>query len=121
MAYHTISPTISCFQAMLPEDARASLSLRDDDYRLSFLQGNFVTLTNVSDEEAERIIRCRLEPMNVSLHAISPEVRRSLIGRRADRGIEVLTRLLEAGIEGHGQIVLCAGINDREELRRTLL
>ena len=109
-----------CFMAMLPEDARASLSLRDDDYRLSFLQGNFVTLTNVSDEEVERIIRCRLEPMNVSLHAISPEVRRSLIGRHADRGIEVLERLLDAGIEVHGQIVLCAGINDGDELRRTL-
>ena len=109
-----------CFMAMLPEDARASLMLRDDDYRLSFLQGNFVTLTNVSDEEVERIIRCRLEPMNVSLHAISPDVRRSLIGRHAARGIEVLERLLDAGIEVHGQIVLCLGINDGEELHRTL-
>ena len=109
-----------CFMAMLPEDARASLMLRDDDYRLSFLQGNFVTLTNVSDEEVERIIRCRLEPMNVSLHAISPEVRRPLIGRHEARGREVLERLLDAGIEVHGQIVLCAGINDGDELRRTL-
>ena len=109
-----------CFMAMLPEDARASLMLRDDDYRLSFLQGNFVTLTNVTDEEVERIIECRLEPMNVSLHAISPDVRRSLIGRRAQRGVDVLERLLDAGIEVHGQIVLCAGINDGEELRRTL-
>ena len=109
-----------CFMAMLPDDARSSLMLRDDDYRLSFLQGNFVTLTNVSDEEVERIIRCRMEPMNVSLHAISTEVRRPLIGRNEARGIEVLTRLLEAGIEVHGQIVLCAGINDGEELRRTL-
>ena len=109
-----------CFMAMLPDDARASLMLRDDDYRLSFLQGNFVTLTNVSDEEVERIIRCRLEPMNVSLHAISTEVRRPLIGRNERRGIEVLERLLAAGIEVHGQIVLCAGINDGDELRRTL-
>ena len=109
-----------CFMAMLPDDARASLMLRDDDYRLSFLQGNFVTLTNVSDEEVERIIRCRLEPMNVSLHAISPEVRRPLIGRNAQRGIDVLEKLLDAGIEVHGQIVLCAGINDGDELRRTL-
>ncbi len=109
-----------CFMAMLPEDARASLTLRDDDYRLSFLQGNFVTLTNVGDEEVQRIIDCRLEPMNVSLHAISPEVRRTLIGRNAQRGIDVLERLLDAGIEVHGQIVLCAGINDGEELRRTL-
>ena len=86
-----------CFMAMLPPEARSTLTLRDDDYRLSFLQGNFVTLTNVSDEEADRIVECGLSPMNVSIHAISPEVRRSLIGRRADRGIEVLERLL-AGV-----------------------
>ena len=109
-----------CFMAMLPKDARASLMLRDDDYRLSFLQGNFVTLTNLSDEDVDRIIRCRLEPMNVSIHAVSPEVRIPLIGRRAMRGMEVLERLCEADIEIHGQIVLCAGINDGEELRRTL-
>ena len=109
-----------CFMRMLPEDARASLTLRDDDFRLSFLQGNFVTLTNVDDEDLRRIIECRMEPMNVSIHAISPDVRRSLIGRNADRGIEVLERLCEAGIEVHGQIVLCAGINDGEELRKTL-
>ncbi len=109
-----------CFMAMLPPDARASLMLRDDDYRLSFLQGNFVTLTNLTDEEVERIIRCRLEPMNVSIHAVSPEVRVPLIGRRAMRGMEVLERLCAAGIEVHGQIVLCAGINDGEELERTL-
>ena len=109
-----------CFMAMLPKDARASLLLRDDDYRLSFLQGNFVTLTNVSDADVERIITCRLEPMNVSIHAVSPEVRIPLIGRRAMRGMEVLERLCDAGIEIHGQIVLCAGINDGTELERTL-
>ena len=109
-----------CFMAMLPPEARASLMLRDDDYRLSFLQGNFVTLTNVSDEDVERIITCGLAPMNVSIHAVSPEVRRTLIGRNAARGIEVLERLCEAGIEVHGQIVLCPGLNDGDELRRTL-
>ena len=109
-----------CFMAMLPPEARATLTLRDDDYRLSFLQGNFVTLTNVSDEEAERIVTCGLSPMNVSIHAITPEVRRSLIGRRADRGIEVLERLLEGGVEVHAQIVLCPGINDGAELAATL-
>lgn len=109
-----------CFMKMLPEDARSSLMIRDDDYRLSFLQGNFVTLTNLSDEDVERIITCRLEPMNVSIHAISDDVRRSLIGARAHRGIEVLERLCDAGLEIHGQIVLCAGINDKEELKRTL-
>lgn len=109
-----------CFMAMLPADARASLMLRDDDYRLSFLQGNFVTLTNVSDEDVERIVTQRLEPMNVSLHAVSPEVRRTLIGPRAARGIEALERLLAAGIEVHGQVVLCPGVNDGDELTRTL-
>ena len=109
-----------CFMAMLPPEARATLTLRDDDYRLSFLQGNFVTLTNVTDEEAERIVTCGLSPMNVSIHAITPEVRRSLIGRRADRGIEVLERLLAGGIEVHAQIVLCPGINDGAELAATL-
>lgn len=109
-----------CFMAMLPKDARASLMLRDDDYRLSFLQGNFVTLTNVSDADVERIIRCRMEPMNVSIHAVSPEVRIPLIGRRAMRGMEVLERLCAGDIEIHGQIVLCAGLNDGEELERTL-
>ncbi len=109
-----------CFMRMLPDDARASLSLRDDDYRLSFLQGNFVTLTNVTDDDLARIIECRLEPMNVSLHAVSPDVRRSLIGPHAQRGLDVLQALCDAGLEVHGQIVLCAGINDGEELHRTL-
>ena len=109
-----------CFMAMLPPEARATLTLRDDDYRLSFLQGNFVTLTNVTDDEAERIVTCGLSPMNVSIHAITPEVRRSLIGRRADRGIEVLERLLAGGIEVHAQIVLCPGVNDGAELAATL-
>lgn len=109
-----------CFMAMLPPEARSSLTLRDDDYRLSFLQGNFVTLTNVSDDEVERIIECGLSPMNVSIHAITPEVRRSLIGARAQRGIDVLERLIAGGIEIHAQIVLCPGINDGDELRATL-
>lgn len=109
-----------CFMGMLPPDARASLTLRDDDYRLSFLQGNFVTLTNLSDEDVERIINCRLEPMNVSLHAISPDVRRRLIGTHAARGIEVLEQLMAAGVEIHAQIVLCPGLNDGDELTRTL-
>ena len=109
-----------CFMSMLPEDMRPSLTLRDDDYRLSFLQGNFVTLTNLTDDDVERIITCRLEPMNVSIHAVSPEVRQALIGRNAQRGIDVLERLCEAGIEVHGQIVLCPGVNDGDELVRTL-
>lgn len=109
-----------CFMAMLPPESRSTLTLRDDDYRLSFMQGNFVTLTNVSDEDVDRIITCDLSPMNVSIHAISPKVRRNLIGPHAARGIEVLEKLCRAGIEIHGQIVLCPGINDGKELKRTL-
>ena len=115
-----VNGCIFCFMSMLPPDARASLSLRDDDFRLSFLQGNFVTLTNVSDEDMQRIIECRLEPMNVSLHAISPDVRKRLIGKHAQRGIEVLEQLMDAGIEVHAQIVLCPDLNDGDELARTL-
>ena len=67
-----VNGCVFCFMAMLPKEARASLTLRDDDYRLSFLQGNFVTLTNVGDADAERIISHGLSPMNVSIHAITP-------------------------------------------------
>ncbi len=109
-----------CFMTMLPAHMRSSLYIRDDDYRLSFLQGNFVTLTNMDDADVADVISRRLSPMNVSLHAVSPEVRRRLMGRNAARGMEVLGRLMEAGIEIHAQIVLCPGINDGLELERTL-
>ncbi len=109
-----------CFMTMLPKGMRKSLYLRDDDYRLSFLQGNFVTLTNLSDDDLERIVALRLEPMNVSLHAVSPDARERLIGRHAERGMRALERLCDEGIEVHAQIVLCPGLNDGEELERTL-
>ena len=115
-----VNRCVFCFMAMLPKDARATLTLRDDDYRLSFLQGNFVTLTNVSDDDVERIISHGLEPMNVSIHAISDDVRRQMIGPHAAHGKEVLERLCAAGVEVHAQIVLCPGINDGEELHKTL-
>lgn len=115
-----VNACIFCFMNMLPKESRSSLSIRDDDYRLSFLQGNFVTLTNMSDAEVDDAINKMLSPMNVSLHAITPECRRKLIGRNAPRGVEVLERFLEAGIEVHAQIVLCPGINDGDELLATL-
>ena len=115
-----LNACVFCFMAMLPKEARASLTLRDDDYRLSFLQGNFVTLTNVTDEDVERIIRCGLEPMNVSIHCVSADVRRKMIGAHAARGIEAIEALCSAGIELHAQIVLCPGLNDGDELRKTL-
>ena len=115
-----VNGCVFCFMAMLPKEARASLTLRDDDYRLSFLQGNFVTLTNVGDADVDRIISHGLSPMNVSIHAITPEVRRKMIGPHAARGVEVLERLCAAGIEVHAQIVLCPGLNDGQELHATL-
>lgn len=109
-----------CFMSMLPKDMRSTLYLRDDDYRLSFLQGNFVTLTNVSDEDLERIIECHLSPLHVSLHAVSPDVRETLMGKNAARGMEVLEALLDAGLEVHVQVVVVPGVNDGAELMRTL-
>lgn len=115
-----VNACVFCFMTMLPRESRKTLTIRDDDYRLSFLQGNFVTLTNMSDEDVENVISKNLSPMNVSIHAVTPEVRRRLIGRNAARGMEVLELLMAAGIEIHAQIVLCPGLNDGDELARTL-
>ncbi len=109
-----------CFMRMLPEGMRPSLYVRDDDYRLSFLHGNFVTLTNVSDSDLERIVTMHLSPLNVSLHAVNSKVRRQMMGKNHARGLEVLEQLLEAGIEFKAQIVLMPGINDNEVLDHTL-
>ena len=109
-----------CFMRMLPEGMRPSLYVRDDDYRLSFLHGNFVTLTNLSDEDVERINLMQLSPLNVSLHAVDPKVRTQMMGENQARGIEVLELLLQAGIEFKAQIVLMPGINDGAVLEETL-
>lgn len=111
---------VFCFMSMLPKGLRDSLYLRDDDYRLSFLQGNFVTLTNVDDKDLARVIDYRMEPMNVSIHAVSHEARRKMMGKHEARGLEVLEALCDAGLEVHGQVVLCPGLNDGDELVRTL-
>jgi putative radical SAM enzyme (TIGR03279 family) len=111
---------VFCFMDMLPDGMRQSLYLKDDDYRLSFLHGNFVTLTNVSDAELRRIIEMHLSPLRMSLHAVSADVRARLMGRRHARGIEVLERLLAAGIEIMAQLVVVPGVNDGIELERTL-
>lgn len=109
-----------CFMRQLPKGVRPSLVLRDDDYRLSFLMGNFVTLTNLDDGDIERIVEQRLSPLRVSLHAIDPGARRTLMGRNAQRGMDNLERLLDAGIEVDAQIVLVPDVNDGEVLAETL-
>ena len=109
-----------CFMRQLPDNMRPSLSLRDDDYRLSFLVGTFVTMTNITPEDEQRIVEQRISPLRVSLHAVSDEVRARLIGKHARHGIDAIERLLAQGIEMHAQIVLLPGENDGEELRKTL-
>ncbi|HEY3318209.1 MAG TPA: DUF512 domain-containing protein [Coriobacteriia bacterium] len=110
-----------CFVSQLPPGLRESLYVRDDDYRLSFLAGNFVTLTNVTDEDVARILEQRLSPLYVSLHSVDPVVRGSLVcATLEDRTLERIDELLAGGIELHVQIVLVPGVNDGEQLQRTL-
>lgn len=109
-----------CFMQQLPEEARVSLKLRDDDYRLSFLQGNFVTFTNVSPPDIDRIIAQHLSPLRFSLHTVDPALRERIIGPYAQQGIDAADQLLEAGIELHAQIVLMPHVNDGAVLEETL-
>lgn len=112
---------IFCFIDQLPKGMRESLYFKDDDSRLSFLQGNFVTLTNMSDEDIERIIRYRISPINVSVHTTNPELRvRMLNNKKAGNILQRLKNLTDNGISVNCQIVLCPGVNDGLELKRTI-
>src|SRR5690349_6171184 len=113
---------IFCFCNGNPADARPSLFIKDEDIRLSFLYGNYTTLTSITEDEIRRIVEQRLSPQYVSVHATDLDVRAYMLGvdkQRADISTK-LTRLLEADIEVHAQVVLCPGINDREVLRKTI-
>jgi putative radical SAM enzyme (TIGR03279 family) len=110
-----------CFIHQLPKGMRRSLSLKDDDYRLSFLYGNFTTLTRFTEMDLERVLAERLSPLFVSIHATDPEVRADLLrNRRGATSLRWLEALLDGGIEIHGQIVVCPGTNDGEVLEDTL-
>lgn len=110
-----------CFVDQNPEGMRQSLYFRDEDFRLSFLSGHYVTLTNLSRRDMERIVWQRLSPLYVSVHATEPEVRKFLFGiDHDDRLFEKLEYLTENGIELHTQIVLCPGINDGPVLKKTI-
>ncbi len=112
---------IFCFIDQMPPGMRDTLYFKDDDSRLSFLQGNYVTLTNMKDEDLERVITYHLAPINISVHTTNPELRnRMLHNRFAGEALKKIDRLYEAGIPMNGQIVLCKGINDGEELSRTI-
>ena len=112
---------IFCFIDQMPKDMRETLYFKDDDSRLSFLQGNYVTLTNMSDHDIDRIIRYHLEPINVSFQTTNPELRCKMLHNRfAGEALNKVDRLYEGGIMMNGQIVLCKGINDGEELERSI-
>ena len=110
-----------CFIDQMPPGMRETLYFKDDDSRLSFLQGNYVTLTNMSDHDIDRIIYYHLAPINISFHTTNPELRCKMLHNRfAGDVFDKIRRLADAGIELNGQIVLCKGINDGQELERTL-
>lgn len=112
---------IFCFIDQLPAGMRKTLYFKDDDSRLSFLFGNYITLTNITEHEIERIIKLHISPINISVHTTNPELRCKMMNNRfAGDALSVLYRFADAGIAINCQLVLCPGYNDGEELRRSL-
>ena len=120
--YHSChNKCIFCFIDQMPPGMRETLYFKDDDSRLSFLQGNYITLTNMSDKDVERIVRYRLEPINISFQTTNPELRCKMLHNRfAGEALKKVDILYQGGIEMNGQIVLCKGVNDGEELERSI-
>lgn len=118
---HCKNKCIFCFIDQLPSGLRESLYFKDDDSRLSFLHGNYITLTNLSDSDVERIINMHITPINVSVHTTNPTLRVEMMkNKRAGEVLSYLTRFKEGGTHMRGQIVLCKGVNDKDELLRTM-
>ena len=112
---------IFCFVDQMPPGMRKSLYFKDDDARLSFLMGNYLTLTNLSEREVERIIALRISPINVSVHTTDPELREKMLkNRRAGEGIAIMERFAQAGVTMNCQIVSCPGVNDGPALDKTM-
>ena len=112
---------VFCFIDQLPKGMRKSLYFKDDDARLSFLLGNYITMTNLSDEDADRIIRMKISPLNVSVHTTDPELRTKMLGNpNGGSSLRHLYAFAKAGIKIHAQIVACPGWNDGEVLKKTL-
>lgn len=110
-----------CFVDQMAPGCRDTLYFKDDDARLSFLMGNYITLTNLSPREIQRIIDLRISPINVSVHATDPRLRSALLGNKAGgESLEAMRRFGQAGIVMNGQIVLCPGYNDGAQLQRTM-
>ena len=112
---------IFCFVDQMPPGMRQSLYFKDDDARLSFLLGNYITLTNISPREAQRIMELHISPINVSVHATDPQLHCTMLGNKdARQSLEYMRQFAEAGIVMNGQIVVCPGWNDGDQLRRTM-
>lgn len=112
---------VFCFIDQLPKGMRETLYFKDDDARLSFLQGNYITLTNMTEREVSRIIEYHLSPINISVHTMNLELRRTMLkNKHSGRIAEYMDRLYEAGITMNGQIVLCKDLNDKDELEYTI-
>lgn len=112
---------IFCFIDQMPPGMRETLYFKDDDSRLSFLQGNYVTLTNMKEKDIDRIIQYKLAPINISVQTMNPDLRCKMLHNRfAGEALLKMKRLYEAGITMNGQIVLCKGVNDKDELEYTL-
>lgn len=110
-----------CFVDQMPPDMRPTLYFKDDDARLSFLMGNYTTLTNISEREAQRMIDLRISPINISVHATDPRLRSILLGNKAAaKGLEYMEQFARAGLVMNCQIVVCPGLNDGEQLTRTM-
>ena len=112
---------IFCFVDQMPPGMRDTLYFKDDDARLSFLMGNYMTLTNLSKREIQRIIDLRISPINISVHATDPELRTAMLKNpRAGECLDIMSRFAQAGIEMNCQVVACPGINDGSALARTM-
>ncbi len=113
---------IFCFIDQMPPGMRDTLYFKDDDSRLSFLQGNYVTLTNMKEQDLERIIAYKLGPINISVHTTNPKLRCQMLNNRfAGEALQKIDRLYEAQIPMNGQIVLCKGVNDGRELKQSII
>ncbi len=112
---------IFCFMDQLPPNMRSTMYFKDDDVRLSFLEGNYVTLTNLSDKDIDRLCSLRVSPINVSVHATQPELRCKMLNNRfAGRVLSIMQKFADNGIYMNAQVVLCKDINDGENLKKTL-
>lgn len=118
---HCKNKCVFCFIDQLPKGMRESLYFKDDDSRLSFLFGNYITLTNITEHEIDRIISMHISPINISVHTMNPELRVKMMNNRfAGEKLSIIKRLADAGIKINTQLVLCPGINDGEELKYSI-